>query len=152
MDIFASRLKKLREEKGLSQRELAKRTGIAHSTLGMYEIGERKPEFGIVSKLATILNTSVDYLIGRTNNHRPVDDIGKDNTPNLDAPLQEQSLADALCKISELVWEFHLDDETIKILIKKAADKYGPPDRKGGIAAHGPSYPGSGIFREGDEE
>jgi transcriptional regulator with XRE-family HTH domain len=153
MKIFAKRLKNLREQQGLSQRELAKHVKIAHSTLGMYEIGEREPDFDIVSRLATFLNTSIDYLLGRTDDPRPVNDIKQSNAPDLNAPLQEQNLADALCKISELIWEFHLDDETIKTLIKKAVDKYGPPDmEKGGLAAHGPNYPGSGIFGEGDEK
>lgn len=75
MKVFANRLKKLREEKGLSQRELAKYIGIAHSTLGMYEIGEREPDFDTVTRLATFLNTSVDYLLGRTDDPRPVAEI-----------------------------------------------------------------------------
>lgn len=77
MKIFAQRLKQLREEKGLSQRELARQINIAHSTLGMYEIGEREPDFDTVSRLAAFFNTSVDYLLGRTDDPRPIDDISR---------------------------------------------------------------------------
>lgn len=148
MGTFANRLKKLREEKKLSQRELAKQVNIAHSTLGMYEIGEREPDFKITSRLATYLNTSTDYLLGLTDNPHP-----KDKAPDLGAPLRQKSLAEALYKISELIWEFDLDQETRHTLIDKAVAKFGPPDMgKGGIAAHGPSVPGTGIFDKEDDD
>jgi transcriptional regulator with XRE-family HTH domain len=41
----------------------------------MYEIGEREPDFDTVTRLATFLNTSVDYLLGRTDDPRPVEEI-----------------------------------------------------------------------------
>jgi transcriptional regulator with XRE-family HTH domain len=153
MSIFAKRLKKLREEKGLSQRELAKQVNIAHSTLGMYEIGEREPDFKITSRLASYLNTSVDYLVGLTDDPHPVDDIKKAKVPDLDAPLRQKSLAEAFYKISEMSWEFDLDTETMHMLIDKAVAKFGPPPHmeKGGIAAHGPSVPGTGIFDKEDD-
>jgi transcriptional regulator with XRE-family HTH domain len=75
VSVFASRLKKLREQKGLSQRELAKKVNIAHSTLGMYEIGEREPDFKITSRLASYLGTSIDYLVGNSDDPRPVEEI-----------------------------------------------------------------------------
>jgi len=77
MKTFAQRLKQLREEKELSQRELAKLINIAHSTLGMYEIGEREPDFNTVSRLAAFFNTSVDYLLGRTDDPRPIEKIAE---------------------------------------------------------------------------
>lgn len=43
----------------------------------MYEIGEREPDFDTVSHLAAFFNTSVDYLLGRTNDPRPIDDFSR---------------------------------------------------------------------------
>lgn len=87
MNIFAQRLKQLREKRGLSQRELAKQINMAHSTLGMYEIGEREPDFNTVSKLSSFFNTSVDYLLGRTDDSRPIEEIVEEakNSPEIQA-------------------------------------------------------------------
>ena len=43
MDKFTARLKELRQEKGLSQIQLAKETGISKSAIGFWETGERVP-------------------------------------------------------------------------------------------------------------
>ncbi|HHV79055.1 MAG TPA: helix-turn-helix transcriptional regulator [Firmicutes bacterium] len=69
---FASRLKELREAKGFSQRELAKLLVIAPSTLAMYELGQREPDFEIATKIADFFDVSVDYLLGRTDDPRPL--------------------------------------------------------------------------------
>lgn len=152
MDSIGNRLRKARKRAGLTQEEVAKELDVTRSVIARYESELNDPPTENIVKLAEMYGVSADYLLCLTDDPRPVDDIKRVKEPDLDAPLQEQNLADALCKISELIWEFNLDDETIKTLVKKATDKYGPPDRKGGIAAHGPSYPGSGIFGERDEE
>ena len=59
-------LKKLREEKGLTQSELGKELGISPSTVGMYEQGRRKPDFETLEKIADIFNVDMNFLIGNT--------------------------------------------------------------------------------------
>ena len=63
--MFQIRLKKLREEKNMSQYVFAKDFGIAQSTVGGWESGKREPNFETVQKLADYFNVSVDYLLGR---------------------------------------------------------------------------------------
>ena len=56
-------LKKLREEKGLTQSELGKELGISPSTVGMYEQGRRVPDVPILKKMSAFFNVSIDYLL-----------------------------------------------------------------------------------------
>lgn len=68
MDTFKTRLRKLRENKDLTQEELAKAIGVTRSSLASWETGRREPDFETVSKLADFFNVSVDYLLGRDDN------------------------------------------------------------------------------------
>lgn len=65
MNTFSQRLKGLREKSDLSQSQLSSRLNIAKSTLAMYEIGQREPNFDTVIRIANFFDVSVDYLIGR---------------------------------------------------------------------------------------
>lgn len=66
--IFNIRLKELRTKKGISQQKLADRIGISKSSINMYERGEREPNIAILIKMADVFQTTVDYLIGNSNN------------------------------------------------------------------------------------
>lgn len=59
-------LKKLRNEKGISQQELADRLKINRSTYARYETSTTQPDFDTLNKLANFYDVSIDYLIGRT--------------------------------------------------------------------------------------
>jgi len=67
MSDFSSRLKSLREKKGLSQSDLAAIFNISASTIGMYEQGLREPNIDRLNKLAEFFGVSLDYLMCRTN-------------------------------------------------------------------------------------
>lgn len=49
-------LKDLRTEKGLTQEELAKETGVLRTTICMIEIGENKPSVQLAMKLGEVFN------------------------------------------------------------------------------------------------
>lgn len=151
--MLGKRLVGLRKKAGLTQQELAEKLYISRDTYAQYEIDRRNPDYETLAAIARFHNVTVDYLLGLTHDPRPVDDIKKDKAPDLDAPLRQQSLAEAFYKISEMSWEFDLDKETMHKLIDKAVAKFGPPDmEKGGIAAHGPSVPGTGIFDKEEDD
>lgn len=59
------RLKQLRENKGLTQAELAKLVDISASSIGMYEQGRREPSKEVLLQFADFFNVSVDYILGR---------------------------------------------------------------------------------------
>jgi transcriptional regulator with XRE-family HTH domain len=67
MSNLGIRLKQLREEKGLTQKELAAILGLKHQTsISNYENNNQKPPSDILGKLSEIFNVSVDYLLGFT--------------------------------------------------------------------------------------
>ena len=56
-------IKKYRTKKGWKQSELAEKCGVAHSTIGMWEIGERKPDIFKLKKIANLLDCTTDELL-----------------------------------------------------------------------------------------
>ncbi len=61
---IGQRIKKLREEIGMSQHDLAARLDILRPTISQMENGERKIRADELMKLSEILNTSAQYLMG----------------------------------------------------------------------------------------
>ena len=66
MAQFDKILKLLRNERQLSQQELADALGISKSSINMYERGERQPNFEVLETIADYFNVDIDYLLGRT--------------------------------------------------------------------------------------
>lgn len=62
------RLRDLREDRDLKQREVADFLNCAQRTYSNYELGQRDIPTDILIKLAIFYNVSVDYLLGLTNN------------------------------------------------------------------------------------
>ena len=59
---FADTLKRLRLSKGLTQEELANGTGLAKSSISMYESGRRKPSFEVLEAFADFFNVDMNTL------------------------------------------------------------------------------------------
>ena len=64
---FGERLKKLRNQEGMTQQQLANRLGVTKSVVSYYELQERYPSPEILIKLASIFHVSTDYLLGIIN-------------------------------------------------------------------------------------
>ena len=63
---FKDRLRSVREGlRRMSQAELAKAAGLPASSIAHFEGGARKPSFDSLRKLASALNVTTDYLLGR---------------------------------------------------------------------------------------
>ncbi len=62
--VFAENLKILREKKELTQQQLADALGISRSTIGMYEKGNREPDFETLETIADFFNINMGRLIG----------------------------------------------------------------------------------------
>ncbi len=65
------RLKEIREDKDLLQKDVAEFLKIKQQQYSEYEIGKRLIPINYLSILADFYNTSVDYLIGKTNERKP---------------------------------------------------------------------------------
>lgn len=64
MKIFGERLKEMRIQKGITQKQAAYDMGMTFSAMSQYETGKRTPKNDILVKLATYFGVSVDYLLG----------------------------------------------------------------------------------------
>lgn len=65
------RLRDLRTDKDISQKTIAEYLKIRQTTYSKYELGERNITLETMSLLADYFETSVDYLIGRTDIKKP---------------------------------------------------------------------------------
>ena len=65
------RLKDLREDRDLTQKQIAKILGCSQTTYSKYETGNLNIPVDILKKLAKFYKVSIDYLIGLTNEKRP---------------------------------------------------------------------------------
>ena len=73
--VLKDRLKQLREERGLTKRELCDQTGISERAYLTYEFVEREPKISVVSKLADFYDVTTDYLLGREPAPNPFADL-----------------------------------------------------------------------------
>ncbi|MDE6385281.1 MAG: XRE family transcriptional regulator [Eubacterium sp.] len=65
--MFSDNLKALRNERHITQQQLADALGLSRSTIGMYEKGEREPDFETSEAIADYFNVRLDDLVGRKN-------------------------------------------------------------------------------------
>ena len=65
------RLRDLREDKDLSQKQLAEIIGMSQTGYSKYETGENDIPTQTLLKIADFYGTSVDYILGRTNEIKP---------------------------------------------------------------------------------
>ena len=66
-----TRIKNLREDHDLTQKQLSNFLNISQVAYSYYEINKRSIPLELLSKLADFYNTSVDYLLYRTDNPIP---------------------------------------------------------------------------------
>ena len=73
--FFAETLKRLRTEKGLSQRELAEQIFVTRTTVNRWENGSRMPDAAMLSRLSRCLDIDVNTLLSAT--------MESDESPNV---------------------------------------------------------------------
>jgi transcriptional regulator with XRE-family HTH domain len=61
---FNERVTLVREKKGLTRVELGNLIGVSNNMIGKYERGETTPPLEIATKIAEVLDCSLDYLVG----------------------------------------------------------------------------------------
>ena len=89
---LGSRLKYIRQKRGITQKELASRVNKSISAISSYESNAQLPPLDVLEDIARTLNTSLDYLVG----------IDKFNT------FSEKSLTQIQSELLDLVFrEFH---------------------------------------------
>ena len=85
------KIKELRSEKGVTQKELAKIIGTTQATISDWEVEKVEPSIYWLSKLATVFDVSVDYLIGREDDFGVIHSENKETEQN--SELERKILA-----------------------------------------------------------
>lgn len=65
---FGERLRSVRKENHLTQKQLAEQIGVTERNLRHYELGSMKPGLDVILAILDNIDVSADYLLGRTNN------------------------------------------------------------------------------------
>lgn len=129
---FSETLKRLRLEKGLTQGDLAKYSGLKQSSIAMYETGKRNPKIDVLERLADFFNVDIDYLMGKTDKTTKVivtkpEPQKSDGLPDLNARDEreiERDLADMMHSVSTAAYEGDTgaqeDVEAFKATLKAA--------------------------------
>lgn len=76
--LSSSRLKSLRESRGVSQKELAEGIDVSDVMISMYEQGKKQPSIDTIVKISSYFGVSVDYLLGNELSTKDEKDIAKD--------------------------------------------------------------------------
>ena len=69
--MYINRLKEIREDKSLTQSDIAKVLNTTQQQYSKYELGIQIIPLEKVNILANFYNTSIDYLVGRTDIRKP---------------------------------------------------------------------------------
>lgn len=71
MNIFSKRLKFLRRSSNVTQQELSNYLNVGKTTISNYETGYSTPDADTLYMIADFFDTSIDYLLGRTDEKNP---------------------------------------------------------------------------------
>ena len=85
--IDMSNLKKLMDSKGYSVVKVAVNTKVSTSSVNSYINAQKLPSVTALKSLADYLDTSFDYLIGRTDNPLSIDNLSKFSDPKINTLL-----------------------------------------------------------------
>lgn len=88
MATLGQRLKSLREEKRITQKQIGDLLKVSESSVGKYESDQRTPTPDAITKLADYFDVTADYLLGRTNYRTPayVEALHIDGDPTQELP------------------------------------------------------------------
>ena len=65
--MYGQKIKELRQEKGLTQAQLAEKISTTASTIGKYEREELQPNVDMIISLSKFFGVSADYILGLEN-------------------------------------------------------------------------------------
>lgn len=102
--MIGKRLRELREENHLLQKDIAKYLNITTSAYGYYEQGKRNPDIETIKNLADFFNVSTDYLLGRTDKKREY---------NMDLD-ENKTKYESFTKIEEILTEKLINEGVIR--------------------------------------
>ena len=81
------RLKELRTQHGISQQKLADVLSISQPSINKYENHNIEPEIALLIKIADFFDTTIDYLVGRTDQRERVVRVSQDDLDGVECRL-----------------------------------------------------------------
>lgn len=123
MSNFSDRLKILRSEKGILQRELADYLNVSRVTITQYENGSRSPDDETKIKIAQYFDVSLDYLMGFSDIRNPYTNNISTNDEEELTP-EEIELLETIKKDPDLSILFHDLKSAPKKKIKQLLDTW----------------------------
>ncbi|MDK1718685.1 helix-turn-helix domain-containing protein [Dellaglioa algida] len=112
--MFSERIKELRKNMNRTQQQVADAIGVTRPAYTAYEIGNREPDFELLTKIAVYFNVSTDYLLGRVDG--PHDDLVI--AAHMDDNLTEQQIEE-INKFIEFQKQEYIKDRDKKNGLKK---------------------------------
>lgn len=73
-----NRIKELRKKRNVTQIRLSIAAEVSQETISAYENGKAEPKMEKLVKIADFLNTTTDYLLERTDNDAPLNEVTND--------------------------------------------------------------------------
>jgi transcriptional regulator with XRE-family HTH domain len=121
--MFSKILRELRNERKLTQQELADKLDVSRMTINFYESNRRTPDINFAIKAANFFNVSVDYLVGNSNikskeDHR----YTKEQVENLEDIIyylpatSAQDLLKHLCDVLKIAHDKKIEREILYLL------------------------------------
>ncbi len=117
--MFKSRIQELRTERGINMKQAAQALCIPYTTYVGYEKGEREPDSAMLIRLADFYNSSIDYLLMRSDERIDEEVLDKVNSIDLELLQRKGNIHDALLaeKKEELINKYRdLDDHGKKMV------------------------------------
>jgi transcriptional regulator with XRE-family HTH domain len=108
-ESFSDLLRNTREKKGLSQLELAQKTGFQPSAISHFESGRRSPSFENLKRLADALSVTIDYLLGREADPKSAGPIAQQLFRNFEQMSSEDQ--ESLAKIAKMLAQKNKDKQ-----------------------------------------
>lgn len=104
-------LKKLREEAGVTQKQLADAVSVSQQSINKYENHNIEPDIATLVQIADFFHTSVDYLIGHSSIRRKVESVAPYDLTAKEASLIDQyrNLTDKQQESIHLIMENYLE-------------------------------------------
>jgi len=108
MTVFSENLRRIRKQSGISSKDMAASLGVAYSTYATYENGRREPDVLKIRKMAELLHTTGDVLIGipaknrKENLYRKLEQLDSEDLQEVEA-IVDMKLAKEKYKKSEAI-------------------------------------------------
>lgn len=119
--MFAKKLKKLRNELHLTQKELADKLNMQNTAISKYELGERKPDIDTLNLIADFFHCSIDYLIGKTDDPSPYTKENNEVSIEEDPEAYLENFIKSHPQLRDIALSFKnkdiLDQEDVKAII-----------------------------------